>query len=68
MTDFTLKSLMNQICKISKNPTLIHEIIHNDLTIYKEKSEKLAISELIIFLNKLKEEKIKNVHNFINFK
>lgn len=59
---------MNQVSKNSRNSTLIHELIDNDLSIYKQNSSKVAPEELILFLNMLKVDKVKNAKNFVSFK
>lgn len=59
---------MNQVSKNSRNSTLIHELIDNDMSIYKQNSSKVAPEELILFLNMLKVDKVKNAKNFLTFK
>lgn len=59
---------MNQVSKNSRNSTLIHELIDNDMSIYKQNSSKVAPGELILFLNMLKVDKVKNAKNFLTFK
>lgn len=59
---------MNQVSKNSRNSTLIHELIDNDMSIYRQNSSKVAPGELILFLNMLKVDKVKNAKNFLTFK